>query len=93
MPFDENNAIELEFYNATAESKVLWVELACVEITLDAQTEYKIVSDDKMFRLEFREKMIILYLQTRFGFKLYRRDLARIDSTTWVLDTDLSDIN
>lgn len=93
MPFDQKNAIELEFYNATAENKVLWVELACIEIILDAQTEYKIVSDDKMFRLEFREKMIVVYLQTRFGFKLYRRDAARINSTTWVLETDLSDIN
>lgn len=93
---DKRNLIEIEFANRTDVEKFVWVEPACISIKLDANTEYKVVSHDKTFRIEFDEKeTIVLYTQFSFGFKLFSRDISptAINNKEWVLDCDLSDIN
>jgi hypothetical protein len=91
------NLVELEFSNRTNRTIHIWVELACVSIDLDGDTEYKIVSHDRYFRIEFdKNNDIVLYLQYSFGFKLCKRLNAQKGHTQqlcWELKLDLSHIN
>lgn len=91
-----NLLIEIEFANRSDEKKTLWIEPTCVEFTLDAQMEYKILTHDKSFRIEFdREDFITFYLQHSFGFKLYKRTASKEvkNPNEWELDQDTSEIN
>ena len=48
----------------------IWVEPTCMSIDLDHETEYKIVSDDRFFRIEFdKDNQIIFYLQSLLSGK------------------------
>lgn len=88
--------VEFEFANQTSEKKTVWVEPTCVEIELDSDTEFKIVTHDKFFRAEFDDKGgLIFYLQQSFGFKLYKRQASKeiANSNVWELDVDTSDTN
>lgn len=88
--------VEIEFGNRTDEKKTLWIEPTCVEFELDAQTEYKIITHDKYFRIEFdKDDLIVFYLQYSFGFKLYKRPTSKeiINPNDWILDIDTSEIN
>jgi hypothetical protein len=88
--------VEFEFANQTSEKKIVWVEPTCVEIELDADTEFKIVTHDKFFRVEFDDKGgLIFYLQYSFGFKLYKRQASKeiTSPNIWELDVDTSHIN
>jgi hypothetical protein len=87
---------EIEFANRGELPKKVWVELACCDLTIDAKTEYKIVTHDKAFRIEFdTDGGIIFYLQYSFGYKLYKRAVDNNFRTdrTWELDFDWSEIN
>src|ERR1700761_6357714 len=91
---DPEMLVEIEFANRTNTIKHVWVEMACVDLELDAQTEYKIVTHDKFFRMEFdTDGGIIFYLQYTFGFKLYKRPTSREVKNSWELYIDYSDIN
>jgi hypothetical protein len=88
--------VVIEFANRTDIKKFVWVEPACVSIEIDARTEYKIVTHDKSFRIEFDvDETITFYLQYSFGFILYKRVLSETnsDSNSWNVDMDLSEIN
>ena len=88
--------VEFEFSNRTKTTVNVWVELACVEIDLDDITEYKIVSHDRSFRIEFDvNNKVTFYLQYSFGFKLFKRPISKDvkNELEWTLDYDCSDIN
>lgn len=88
--------VDIEFSNRTEQKVNIWIELTCVSIDLDQHTEYKIVTHDRYFRMEFDENnRVIFYLQYSFGFKLFKRPISQDSSskTAWQLDLDLSDIN
>lgn len=88
--------VDIEFANRTDQKKTLWVEPTCTEFELDAQTEYKILTHDKFFRIEFdKDDFIVFYLQHSFGFKLYKRPTSKeiTNPNEWILDQDTSDIN
>ncbi len=89
--------VDIEFSNRTKQTINIWVELACVSIDLDSETEYKIVSHDRYFRMEFDENNhVVFYLQYSFGFKLYKRQMQNKGSTKvsdWTIDYDCSEIN
>lgn len=87
--------IDIEFSNRTKQTVNIWVELACVSIDLNQETEYKITTHDRYFRMEFDENnRVVFYLQYSFGFKLYKRPISKNNSSQeWQLDYDCSDIN
>ena len=88
--------VEIEFSNKTNNLKNIWVEPICMSIDLDHETEYKIITDDRFFRIEFdKDDQVIFYLQYRFGFKLYKRliSIDVINKNEWLLDSDYSEIN
>ena len=88
--------IDIEFANRTDREKVVWVEPTCVEFNIGANTEYRIVTHDKFFRIEFDSNdRIIFYLQYSFGFKLYKRPVSEEvhNPNNWILDDDTSEIN
>lgn len=88
--------VDIEFFNRTNALKNIWVEPACTSIDLDNDTEYKIVTHDRFFRIEFdKDNQVIFYLQYSFGFKLYKRPASDdvTNKNEWVLDYDCSDIN
>ena len=88
--------VDIEFANRTDRNKRVWVELACQEFEIDPNTEYRIVTHDKFFRIEFDSNdSIIFYLQYSFGFKLYKRPVSEEikNPHDWILDYDTSDIN
>lgn len=94
-PYDESRAIGIEFYNKTDHQKKLWVEPSCIELILESKTEYRVEADDMEYRIEFDEEYVILYLQYRFGPKIYKRPYSSnlSNSEEWLLDTDYSSIN
>jgi len=88
--------VDIEFSNRTNTLTNIWVEPACTSIDLHKDTEYKIVSHDRFFRIEFdKDNQVILYLQYSFGFKLYKRPSSAdaVNKNEWLLDYDCSDIN
>jgi hypothetical protein len=88
--------VDIEFYNRSNILKNIWVEPTCISIDLESDTEYKIVTHDRFFRMEFDENnQVIFYLQHSFGFKLYKRPASKevINQNEWILDNDCSDIN
>ena len=88
--------VDIEFANRTDNPKRVWVELTCIEFELDKQTEYKILTHDKFFRIEFdSDNSIIFYLQYSFGCKLFKRPVSdeMRNPNEWILDLDFSDIN
>ena len=96
LPQPSEKLIEIEFFNRTRNVMNIWVEPTCVSIDLVDNMEYKIISHDKSFRIEFdKEGQIIFYLQYSFGFKLYKRTTNGeiINKADWILDFDCSDIN
>lgn len=88
--------VDIEFANRTNRKKKVWVEPTCEEFEIDRNTEYRIVSHDKFFRIEFdSDDSIIFYLQYSFGFKLYKRPVSEevVNPNSWILDYDTSEIN
>lgn len=88
--------VDIEFSNRTNTLTNIWVEPACTSIDLDKDTEYKIVSHDRFFRMEFdKDNQVVFYLQYSFGFKLYKRASSAdvVNKNEWLLDYDCSDIN
>jgi hypothetical protein len=87
--------VEIEFSTKTNQPKYVWVEPAAISIELDLNTEYKIVTHEKAFAIEYNsEHQFTLWMERSFGFKLYKRPLTKINaSSSWQLDMDLSDIN
>lgn len=90
-----NKFIEIEFFNRTGRAVSIWVKLACILIELDNATEYRIVTHERYYRFEFDHNEIILYLQTTFGFKLFKRPASAEyrNPNEWILEMDWSDIN
>jgi hypothetical protein len=93
---DPDLLVDIEFANRTDKPKRVWVELICIEFELDKQTEYKILTNDKSFRIEFdSDNSIIFYLQYAFSCKLFKRPISDQirNPNDWILDLDFSDIN
>lgn len=87
--------VDIEFANRANTKRRVWVEPTRVEFEVDGRTEYRIVTHDKYFRIEFDGERIIFYLQLSFGFKLFKRPLSTepVNPHEWKLDHDTSDIN
>jgi len=88
--------VDIEFANRTDRKKRVWVEPTCAEFEIDANTEYRIVTHDRFFRIDFdSDDSMIFYLQYSFGFKLYKRPTSKEvkNPNGWTLDYDTSDIN
>ena len=90
-----DHLVEIKFFNKTNEFKEVWVEPAAISIELDANTEYKIVTHEREFAIEYNsERQLTLWMEHSFGFKIYKRPLGKVDaSPDWELYMDLSDIN
>lgn len=92
---DPANLVDIEFANRTDEERYIWIEPSCEEIHLKSDKEYRVVTHDKSFRIEFDKDTIVFYFQYSFGFKLYNRptSIEIPNPNEWVLDFDTSDNN
>ena len=93
---DPKIPVDIEFYNRTGNLINIWIEPSCQSIDLEKGMEYKVVSHDRFFRLEFDEKnQVILYCQYSFGCKIFKRKSSKEikNPNEWELEIDLSDIN
>ena len=92
---EEGKLTTIEFANPNDGKKYVWVEPACVELELEGQTEYQIITHETDFRVEFDDNRLILWLQYSFGFKLSSRPTSGEipNPNTWTLVMDNSDIN
>ena len=91
-----NKPVEIEFFNRTKSMVTVNVEPTCVSIDLDDNTEYKMVTGERFFRLEFDDHgQLIFYLQYSFGFQLFKRAASPMlhNPNEWILEFDWSDIN
>jgi hypothetical protein len=86
--------VGIEFFNRQATKLMLWIELACIEVELEPGMEYRVESIESEYRIEFDNDLIVLYLQYRFGPKVFQR-LYSTDFKNpgvWELVADYSDI-
>jgi hypothetical protein len=90
-----DRVVDIEFSNRTNTKRRVWVEPTRVEFEIDSHTEFRIVTHDKYFRIEFDGDRIVFYLQLSFGFKLFKRPLSKeaVNPNEWKLDHDTSHIN
>ena len=85
------NLVEIVFANRTKQTVNIWIELAALPIDLDENTEYKMITHERRFRMEFdKDNQMVFYLEYCFGFKLYKRIIS--SQGEWMLELDLSDI-
>ncbi|MFY0602198.1 MAG: hypothetical protein JXR03_21155 [Cyclobacteriaceae bacterium] len=93
---DPKIPVDIEFYNRTGKLTNIWIEPSCQSIDLEKGMEYKVVSHDRFFRLEFDEdNQVIFYCQYSFGCKIFKRQSSKDiqNPNEWELEIDLSDIN
>lgn len=87
------NLVEIKLLNRTNTIKYVWIEPAAYSLELEPNTEYKFVTDDRSFLIEYdSDNQITLWTDSSFGFKLYKRENRSV-SNEWVLEIDLSHIN
>lgn len=93
---DPKIPVDIEFSNRTGKLVNIWVEPSCQSIELEKGIEYKLVSHDSFFRIEFDdENQVIVYCQYSFGCKIYKRPSSDElkNENEWELEIDLSEIN
>ena len=93
---DPSIPVDIEFSNRTGKLVNIWVEPSCQSIDLEKGMEYKIVSHDRFFRLEFDDdNQVVFYCQYSFGCKIFKRPSSSevTNKNDWELEIDLSEIN
>lgn len=87
---DPANLVEIVLTNPTDKVKKVWVEPAAYLVELDARTEYKLVTHDRLFRMELDAgDRVTLWLERSVGFKLYKL-VVEDGAYRWVVDHDCS---
>ena len=89
---DTNNLIEFTFENKSDKEVFIWTEPAAYEIVIPPQFEYKLITDDKEFAIEFNNDNMTFWLVTKFGYKLLKRKLSTNPKEKWEIDIDTFDI-
>ncbi|MBF9238807.1 hypothetical protein I2I05_15500 [Hymenobacter sp. BT683] len=86
--------IRITFFNRQATKLTLWIELACIEVELEACMEYRVESDETEYTIHFDGQFVVLYLENRFGPKVFKRPYPTdfINPGDWELIEDYSDI-
>ncbi len=93
---DPTMLTEIVSANKSQTYKHVRVELACFDFDIDPETEYKIVTQDRSFKIEFdRYGDMDFYLQSSIGFQLYKRPVSKEfpNPNLWKMELDLSHIN
>ncbi|MBW3376820.1 hypothetical protein KYK31_22745 [Hymenobacter norwichensis] len=92
IPFAESQLTSVQFTNKTNKLKRLWFEPTCVEVELDAETEYMLVSKDNTYAIDFENDVVVVFQQYTFAMQLYKRAISerRNEAKDWVLDVDYS---
>lgn len=85
----EEKLIELVFENTSGKALWIWIELMAYGLTIPNNYEYKIVTDDKYLRFQFEEDNLTLWLESRFGCKILKREIGQKD---WELDIDMLEV-
>jgi len=90
---DPDSLVEIKFSNVTDGVKYVWVEPAAYSLELEPNTEYKIVTHERHFSIEYTsDSQFTLWMDYSFGFKLYKKEDKNV-AESWILDIDMSDIN
>lgn len=88
---DPANLVEIVLTNPTDKPRGVWIEPAAYMVELHPRSEYKLVTHDRMFRMEFdAEYKCTLWLDRTFGFVLYKLVIEE-GAYKWVVDFDCSD--
>jgi hypothetical protein len=87
---DPANLVEIVLTNPTDVVRKVWIEPAAFMVTLDARMEYKVVTHDRLFRMEFDSgDRVTLWLDRSVGFVLYK--LVMVEGVyEWVVEVDCS---
>lgn len=90
--YNNPNALtEIELINKSKKLKFIWCAPSCLGIDLNENYDYKIVTHDKSFSIEFMDNdNVVFWVNKSFGFKLYKREKKEAE---WILDVDMSTIN
>ncbi len=76
------------FRNKTDVARYIWLEPAAISLELISHTQYKLVTDETAFTIEYdAENQITLWQDYFFGFRLYKRTNEQED---WILEIDLT---
>jgi hypothetical protein len=87
-----HNLVEIRFSNATNSVKYVWLEPAAYSLEPDANTEYKLLTHERHFSIEYSSgSQFTFQMDYAFGFVLYKRS-RNGNSGDWTLDVDMSDI-
>ncbi len=88
--FDLDNAVTFYLRNSTDKPKWLWVEVLGYGQEMDPQTDYKLVTNDKDYTLEYADNEITITLEGSFDFIIYKRPIPPKGHPwgRWVLDWD-----
>lgn len=89
---DTNNLVEFTFENKQDKEILIWTEPAAYEIVIPPKFEYKLVTDDKKFTIEFNNDNMTFWLVKRFGYKLLKRKLSTNPNEKWEIDIDTFNI-
>jgi len=86
--------VGIEFFNEQATKLLVWIEPACIELELERGIEYRVESEATEYRIVFDRDSIVLYLQNRFGPKVFKRPYTDDfrNKGKWELEEDYSDI-
>lgn len=84
-----DNLVEIKFANPTDSLKTVWLEPVGDWIKLDPYTEYKIVTHDRKFTIEYTSAHeFTFWLENAFGCILYKRAI-KAPQNDWELVFDL----
>jgi hypothetical protein len=84
---------EILFSNSSDSAKFVWVEPLAYPIELDGQTEYRLVTHETTFAIDYTSgNQFTLRLDNSIYFTLYKRSLqAGAENLEWTVDIDFLD--
>lgn len=86
------NLVEIKFSNKTDSVKYVWVEPAALSLELLPKTEYRILTHETRFSIEYDDdNQFTLWMDYSCGFLLYKKQ-SEDASSDWILDIDLSEV-
>lgn len=85
------DAVEIVLTNSNQKALRIYCEPSCFYFELKKGADYKIVTRDKSYWIDFMENNEVTFgLNHSCGFKLYKFE---IDNSDWVLEEDLSELD
>mgnify|MGYP003579084968 CR=1 FL=1 len=95
-PYDNNSEtnqlISIEFINRSSEQRKFWIEPYCVEFEPDANWEFKLISNERSYQLDFDSDATVIWMG---DFQLFKRPTSEAtpNPNLWELEIDYLSID